>query len=39
MSVKHLWNETDRVKTEVTGEKSVPLSLYPPQIQHGLAWK
>ena len=34
--MEHLWNETDRGKTEVLGQKPVPVPLYPPQIPHGL---
>jgi hypothetical protein len=38
MSVEQQWNEADREKTEVLLEKSVPVSLFPPQIPHGLGW-
>ena len=31
------WNVTDR-GTEVLGEKTVTVPLYPPQFLHGLAW-
>jgi hypothetical protein len=34
--MQHRWNETDRGKTEVLGEKPVPVPLCPPQIPHGL---
>jgi hypothetical protein len=33
----HWWSDTDR-KTEVLGEKPVPVPLCLPQISHGLAW-
>jgi hypothetical protein len=33
---EHQWNETDREKTEVLGEKPVPVPLCPPQILHRL---
>ena len=35
--MEHWWNEIDREKTEVLGEKPVPVPLYPPQIPHELA--
>jgi hypothetical protein len=39
MSVEHLWNLTDQQgKTEVLGEKLIPVPLCPPQIQHGIVW-
>jgi hypothetical protein len=34
--MEHWWNEIDRGKTEVLGEKPVPLLRCPPQIPHGL---
>jgi hypothetical protein len=34
--MEHRWNEIDRGKTEVLGEKPVPVPLCPPQIPHGL---
>ena len=35
--MEHRWNDTDG-KTEVLGEKPVPVPLCPPQISHELAW-
>jgi hypothetical protein len=32
----HRWNEIDRGKPKYSGEKLVPVPLYPPQIPHGL---
>jgi len=37
MSIENWWNYMDR-KTEVSGENSVPMALYPPQIPYGQAW-
>jgi hypothetical protein len=34
--MEHRWNEIDRGKTEVLGEKHVAVPLCPPQIRHGL---
>jgi hypothetical protein len=34
--MKHRWKKIDRGKTEVLGEKPVPVPLCPPQIPHGL---
>jgi len=31
------WDGTD-VKTEILGEKPVPVPYCPPQISHALAW-
>lgn len=36
MNIEHQWNENKREKTEVSEEKTVPVLLHPPQIQHGL---
>jgi len=36
MSVEHQWNDSDRGKTEVHGEKPVSVPLCTPQISHGL---
>jgi hypothetical protein len=33
--MKHRWNEMGR-KTEVFGDKPVPVPLYPSQISHGV---
>jgi hypothetical protein len=33
--MEHRWNEIDRGKTEILGEKPVPVPLCPPQIPHG----
>jgi hypothetical protein len=33
--MEHRWNEIDRGKTEVLGEKPVPVPICPPQIPHG----
>jgi hypothetical protein len=38
MSTEHWGNDTDRGKTEVLGEKPIPVPLRLPQISHGLAW-
>jgi hypothetical protein len=34
--MEHRWNEIDREKTEVLGEKPVPVPLGLPEIPHGL---
>jgi hypothetical protein len=34
----HWWNDTDRKKTEVRGEKPIPVPVCPSQIPHELAW-
>ena len=36
IGIKNLWNDTDRERPEVRGEKLVPAPLRPPQIPHGL---
>jgi hypothetical protein len=36
--MEHRWNEIDGGKTEVLGEKPVPVPFQPPQIPHGLTW-
>jgi hypothetical protein len=38
MSMEHWWNDTDRRKPKVLGEKLVPDLLPPLHIPHGLAW-
>jgi hypothetical protein len=38
ISFKCWWNDTDREKNEVLGEKLVSMPLCPPQIPFGLAW-
>ena len=40
MSTEHWWNDSDRGKVEsiLLAEKPAPVPLFPPQIQHGLAW-
>jgi hypothetical protein len=34
--MEHRWNEIDTEKTEVLGQKPVPVPLCPPKIPHGL---
>lgn len=39
ISMEHKWNFTDlQEKTEVLGEKLIPVPLCPPQSQHGIVW-
>ena len=38
MSMEQWWNDTDRGKTEVLGQKPVPVPLSRPQISNGLTW-
>jgi len=38
MSTEQWWNDTDRGKAEVLGEKPIPVTLYLPQTPHWLAW-
>ena len=36
--MEHWWNDTDKEKPEVRGEKPVPIPLRPPQISQELTW-
>jgi hypothetical protein len=38
MNVEHWWNDNDRTKTVVLGEKHHPVPIFPPQLLHGLNW-
>jgi hypothetical protein len=36
MSIEQWWNDTERGKSEVLGEKTVPVPFCPTKIPHGL---
>jgi hypothetical protein len=38
MCTEHWWNDADRGKPEVRGEKLVPVPLRSFEIPHGPAW-
>jgi hypothetical protein len=38
LGMAHWWNDTDRGKTDVLGEKPVTVPLCPPQISYVLSW-
>ena len=39
MSMEHCWNDTDRGKAKLFGDKHFPAPICPPKISNRLTWE